>query len=270
VANIPSHDELVRAVFRPVLEAGRVQLEHRLRGVVTEHKADQSPVTEADRESEAILTAALTALAPEIPIIAEEAVAAGHVPDTDGTLFLIDPLDGTREYIRGGDDFTVNVALVVDGRPSFGVVYAPARQWLCMTLAPDRAGETRIACDDRRDLGDVRWERMLARPMPASGVVAVASRSHRAPEEDRWLDREGITERVSIGSSLKFCLLARGDADVYPRLGPINEWDTAAGHAILLAAGGRVETTDGAPWRYGDKARRFLARPFIARGAPPV
>lgn len=266
--DVPSNDRLARGLFGPVLAAGRLQLELRRAGIVTEQKADQSPVTEADRASEHLLTEALGRIAPGIPIIAEEAVAAGHIPETNGTLFLIDPLDGTREYIRGGDDFTVNVALVVEGQPTFGVVYAPARQWLCLTLAPDRAAETRIDPASPVDFDEVTWTPMHVRPAP-DRPVAVASRSHRSAAEDRWLDDAGITERSSIGSSLKFCLIARGDADVYPRFGPINEWDTAAGHAILLAAGGRVETPDGAPWRYGDSARRYLARPFIAWGGPP-
>lgn len=263
---VPGHDELARALFRPVVEAGRLQLRTRAAGLKTEVKADSSPVTEADRASEVLLTHALEAMGTGIPVIAEEAVAAGHVPQCTNTLFLIDPLDGTREYIRGGDDFTVNVALVEGGTPAFGIIYAPARRWLCATLAPDHAAEATVDPESELTFDDVAWRRLEARVCDPEHMVGVASRSHRTAAEDRYLDEMGVTGRTTVGSSLKFCLLARGDADIYPRFGPINEWDTAAGHAILLAAGGSVSTPDGTPWVYGDRAGRFLAKPFIARG----
>jgi 3'(2'), 5'-bisphosphate nucleotidase len=269
--SIPSHDDLARGLLAPVLAAGALQLDLRRAGVVREQKPDASAVTEADRKSEVLLAAALTMLAPGLPIIAEEAVAAGHVPECAGTLFLIDPLDGTEEYIRGGDDFTVNVGLVVDGTPTFGIVYAPARKWLCVTHRADAAAEAEVGADvgpASSDFDALSWRPMRVRPRPASGPVAVASRSHPNAEEDAWLRDIGVTERVAVGSSLKFCLVARGDADVYPRFNRISEWDTAAGHAILLAAGGRVDTRDGRPWRYGDRAGGFRTQPFVAWGGP--
>jgi 3'(2'), 5'-bisphosphate nucleotidase len=261
-----THQHLAEGLFRPVLQAGRLQLAHRAAGIVAEQKSDKSPVTEADRASEDLLLAALAKLAPGIPVVAEESVAAGRIPaDLGREYFLIDPLDGTREFIRGGDDFTVNVALVRDGTPTFGVVYAPARGWLCMTAAADRAVETEVAPDFAGGFADVSWRILSARRAPAE-PLAVESRSHKSSTEDEYLDQLGIQKRTSIGSSLKFCLIARGEADIYPRFGPISEWDTGAGHAILLAAGGRVETRDGTPWVYGNKAGGFLAKPFIARG----
>lgn len=261
-----THQGLARGLFAPTLAAGRLQLAMRHAGLVAEQKADASPVTEADRASEQLLTEALAELAPGVPVVAEEAVAAGHVPDFGDTLFLMDPLDGTREYIRGGDDFTVNVALVVHGRPIFGIIYAPARRWMCLTLEQDRAAEAQIAADETVAFDDVAWTRMTARVADPGKLMAVASRSHKSPAEDAFLDSLGVIGRTSIGSSLKFCLLARGDADVYPRFGPISEWDTAAGHALLVAAGGAVATRSGEDWLYGDRAGGFRAKPFIAWG----
>jgi 3'(2'), 5'-bisphosphate nucleotidase len=235
--------------------AGAVLLEHYARGVAVERKADSSPVTAADQEAEALIEAGLREIAAGIPMIGEEAVAAGRVPEIDeGPFWLVDPLDGTKEFLTRNGEFTVNIALVERGRPTLGIVGAPARGiawWGAL-------GQGAV----RREAGEARA--IQVRRRPASGIVAVASRSHRDAETDRWLAEHGISETVSAGSSLKFCLVAEGTADVYPRFGPTMEWDTAAGHAVLLAAGGKVSTVDGAPLTYGKPGLRNPA--FIAEG----
>ncbi len=221
----------------------------------TRYKADRSPVTDADEAAEAIILEELRRLTPEVPVIAEEAVAAGHVPETAGGLFwLVDPLDGTKEFLSGNGEFTVNIGLVEAGRPILGVVRAPAlaTSWYAAegygAYRRDREGERRIA---------------VRRADPAR-LVAVASRSHRDAETDAWLSRHGIAETVAAGSSLKFCVIAEGRADVYPRFGPTMEWDTAAGHAVLSIAGGRVVTVEGEPLGYGKPA--FRNPGFVAYG----
>jgi 3'(2'), 5'-bisphosphate nucleotidase len=230
--------ELVDLVDR----AAAVVMAHYERDTAVETKADESPVTAADRAGEAVILEGLRRLTPATPVVAEEEVAAGRVPVVAGGPFwLVDPLDGTREFISRNGEFTVNVGLVDDGLPVLGVVAAPARglAW----WGGVNHGATRREGDTARPI--------RVRPRPASGLVAVASRSHRDAATDAWLAQHGITDTVSAGSSLKFCLVAEGKADVYPRFGPTMEWDTAAGHAVLRAAGGRVVTVDGAPLRYG-------------------
>ena len=242
-------------------EAGEAILTIVRRGFDVEAKRDRSPVTEADRAAELIILAALARAAPGVPVIAEEEVAAGRIPAHDRTFFLVDPLDGTKEFVRGGDDYTVNIALVADLVPRLGVVFAPATGRLHLGLvgagawAEDGAGRRAI--------------RTRARAEP---VTAVASKSHFTQDTSDYLEAAvGACGHVSIGSSLKFCIVAEGEADIYPRLSPTSEWDTAAGHAVLLAAGGRVDAPDGSPLRYGKTA--FLNRAFVATGgwaAPPA
>ena len=235
-------------------EAGEAILEVVRRGFDVEHKGDESPVTAADRAAEAVILASLARHAPGVPVVAEEQVALGNIPQHEGTFFLVDALDGTKEFIRGGDDYTVNVGLIEDGEPTLGVIYSPASQRLHLGLAGfgafvEGAGPRRPICV--REMGDDR--------------TAVASKSHLSQETLDYLGqlfggRE--CERISIGSSLKFTLLAEGRADVYPRLSPTCEWDIAAGHAILLAAGGKVDGLDGTPMAYGKKA--FFNHGFVA------
>jgi 3'(2'), 5'-bisphosphate nucleotidase len=230
-------------------------------GFEVETKSDESPVTVCDRAAEQIILRALAAVAPGVPVIAEEEVAVGRIPAHGGTYFLVDPLDGTKEFIRGGDDYTVNIGLIVGGQPQLGVVYQPAIDKLWGGLVGEGAfaeerGERRsIHC---RPLGEKR--------------DAVASRSHFNQATADYLERAiGACGHVSVGSSLKFCIVAEGKADIYPRLSPTSEWDTAAGHAVLLAAGGRVDGPDGGPLTYGKTA--FLNRGFCATAgweAPPV
>lgn len=242
-------------------EAGEAILAIVRAGYEIEAKVDESPVTEADRAAELIILAALARSAPGIPVIAEEEVAAGRIPAHGDTYFLVDPLDGTKEFVRGGDDYTVNIALVEHGEPRLGVVYAPATGRLHGGVVD--AGAWLEEGGTRKDI------RTRNR---SSDLVAVASKSHFTQNTADYLDSAvGACGHVSIGSSLKFCVVAEGQADIYPRLSPTSEWDTAAGHAVLLAAGGRVDGPNGQPLRYGKRA--FLNRAFVATGgwqAPAV
>jgi 3'(2'), 5'-bisphosphate nucleotidase len=225
-------------------------------------KIDASPVTVADEAAEKIILADLAALAPDIPVVAEESVSAGHVPVIAERFFLVDPLDGTREFVDRRDEFTVNIALIEHSQPVLGVVYAPARRELYWgDVAAGRAGH--LGADPDGTMPSLGAP-LQARVAPAGGLVAVASRSHRSPETDAFLANYPVAEFRSIGSSLKFCLVAAGDADLYPRLGPTMEWDTAAGHAVLVAAGGSVTTPEGVPLRYGKPG--FRNGDFIATG----
>lgn len=220
-------------------------------------KADRSPVTAADLAAEEIIEAELTKLAPDIPLVAEEAASQGRLPDVSkGRFWLVDPLDGTREFLSRNDEFTVNIALVVDAVPVLGVVHAPALA-LTYTGARER-GATRIR-DGRPP------EPVIVRPAPQAGVTIVASRRHGDPGAiDRLLRGHPVADRKTAGSSLKFCLVASGEADIYPRFGRTMEWDTAAGHAVLVAAGGQVTDAQGAPLAYGKPG--FENPPFIGWG----
>jgi 3'(2'), 5'-bisphosphate nucleotidase len=225
-------------------------------------KADASPVTVADEAAEKIILADLAAIAPDIPVVAEESVAAGRVPIVADRFFLVDPLDGTREFVSRRDEFTVNVALVEAGRPVLGVVFAPARRELFWgDVRTGRAGY--IDADPDGTMPSM-GNSISARRPPAGGLTAVASRSHRTPETDAFLANYPVAEFRSIGSSLKFCLVATGEADLYPRIGTTMEWDTAAGHAVLVAAGGRVTGLEGEPFTYGKPG--FKNGNFLARG----
>lgn len=261
--------DLAAALLPTVLAAGAIEMRHYRAGVTVETKSDSSPVTAADREAEAILLPAIAAAAPGIPIIAEEAVSAGRVPEVGPQFFLVDPLDGTREFIEQRGEFTVNIALVRDGVPVFGIVYAPACDELYLTLSPTDAALARVAPREGPvALADIDLAPIRTRAPDTNALVALASRSHSNTETEAFLDRYRIAERTNAGSSLKFCCIARGAADIYPRLGPTMEWDTAAGHAVLLAAGGSVTTIDGAPLGYGNTARGLRNPHFVAWGTP--
>ena len=235
-------------------EAGEAILEIVRRGFDVEHKRDASPVTEADRAAELIILAALARAAPGVPVIAEEEVAAGRIPAHGDTYFLVDPLDGTKEFVRGGEDYTVNIGLIVDGVPHLGAVFAPATERLHAGLVGGGAW-----------LEDVSNRIPIRTRKPGDDLVAVASKSHfNQPTADYLCEAAKDCGYVAIGSSLKFCIVAEGRADIYPRLSPTSEWDTAAGHAVLLAAGGRVDGPDGQPLAYGKRA--FLNRGFVATG----
>ena len=251
-----------------MLAAGRIILDIRDKGAGHDIKVDGSPVTEADRRAEAILLAALHSAAPAIPVIAEEEAAAGNLAAVGRDFFLVDPLDGTKEFIRGGDDFTVNIGLVHDGKPVFGMIYTPASGRFHEGESGHGAWMADIDCRSQILFGNTEKTAIHVRRPGPDHLVAVASRSHRSEATNTWLNDHGISETVAAGSSLKFCLLAEGKADVYPRHGPTMEWDTAAGHAILAAAGGRIENLDATPLLYGkrDQARPFLNPGFIAWG----
>ena len=245
------HAQLLDRLAEAAIEAGGAILTIVRRGFEVESKHDTSPVTEADRAAELVILAALASPAPGVPVIAEEEVAAGRIPAHGDTYFLVDPLDGTKEFVRGGDDYTVNIALIEGGEPLLGVVYAPATGTLHAGLVGEGAwvdeGQGRQTIRTRR-----RGERL----------TAVASKSHLNQATVDYLEAAvGACARVSVGSSLKFCIVAEGKADIYPRLSPTSEWDTAAGHAVLLAAGGLVDGPDGGPLRYGKTA--FLNRAFV-------
>jgi 3'(2'), 5'-bisphosphate nucleotidase len=250
-------DRLLPEIVALADRAGAVILEHYQGDVVVRAKADASPVTAADEAAEAVILARLAELTPEVPVVAEERVAAGHVPEVDaGAFWLVDPLDGTKEFVNRKGEFTVNIALIEGREPILGVVLAPALRQAWWG-ARGKGANTRDAEGHSR--------KIAARKAPAGGLVAIASRSHRDAETQAFLDRAGITQCISAGSSLKFCLVAEGKADLYPRFGRTMEWDTAAGHAVLSAAGGRVTTRDGAPFLY--RKPGFENPPFIARGA---
>ena len=248
----PDHAHLIDEIAEAAREAGDAILEIVRRGFDVEAKRDSSPVTEADRAAELIILAALARAAAGVPVVAEEEVAAGRIPAHDDTYFLVDPLDGTKEFVRGGDDYTVNIGLIEGGTPKLGVVFAPATGTL-------HAGV--VGAGGWVDRGQGRVPiRTRAR---GEEVTAVASKSHLNQATIDYLEAAvGTCGYVSIGSSLKFCMVAEGKADIYPRASPTSEWDTAAGHAVLLAAGGLVDGPDGEPLRYGKRA--FLNRAFVA------
>lgn len=261
---------LAAALLAPVFAAGRIEIDYRRTGIAVERKADRSPVTAADREAEAILVAALAAIAPDIPVVAEEAAADGVLPLAADTYFLVDPLDGTRDFIAGSADFTVNVALVRDGRPVFGMILAPAHGELYVALGPGQAMMARVdvSADPPPRFSALAWTPLAVRTPPGDGLVALLS-PWRPPEPvEAWLAGHPVSGRVMAGSSYKFCLLARGDGDVYPQPGATHEWDTAAGQALVEAAGGRVTTRDGQPLACGNHRGGYRNPPFIAWGGP--
>jgi len=231
-----------------------------------EFKDDKSPVTRADRDSEAIILAALADFAPDVTVISEETFrgAPKSLPDR---FFLVDPLDGTKEFIHKRSDFTVNIALIESGRPRFGLVYAPARALLAVTVAAGKAVEVKLSPNKAgAELRGLSTKPLHARAASETGLTALVSHSHLDADTEAFLAKLKIAGRSSAGSSIKFLAIARGEADVYPRFGPTMEWDTAAGQAVLEAAGGSVVDTDGRPLRYG-KAGRGLRNPsFIAWG----
>jgi 3'(2'), 5'-bisphosphate nucleotidase len=243
---------LLDACVTAARDAGAEILKLIAAGFEVETKTDQSPVTVCDRAAEMIILAALARAAPGVPVIAEEEVAAGRIPAHGDTYFLVDPLDGTKEFVRGGDDYTVNIGLIEAGVPTLGVVYQPATN----TLWAGTAGGGAYICD-------AQGRRAIATRERGERLDAVASKSHLTQDTVDYLQQAvGECGFVSVGSSLKFCIVAEGKADIYPRLSPTSEWDTAAGHAVLLAAGGRIDGLDGTALPYGKTA--FLNRGFVA------
>jgi 3'(2'), 5'-bisphosphate nucleotidase len=254
---------LLDAMILAALEAGRAAHDIYHGGFEVHAKADDSPVTAADHLAEEIILRHLARHAPDIPVVAEEQAAGGNIPQVAAEFFLVDPLDGTKEFVHRRGDFTVNIALIRAGVPALGVVYAPATgQLFAADVGAARAARAGV---DPADPVAAGLRPIHVRAVPAAGLTAVASRSHRTPETDAYLARYPIADLVAVGSSLKFCLVAAGEADLYPRLGPTMEWDTAAGHAVLSAAGGQVAAADGQPLRYGKP--QFRNPWFVASGA---
>ena len=235
-------DDLISLAATLALDAGRAILAVRQRGFDVERKEDRSPVTEADRAAEALIVAGLRQAVPAIPVIAEEEVAAGRIAQPTATYWLVDPLDGTREFAAGNDEFAVNIGLVREGRPVLGVVAIPVTGELFGGI-----------------VGGGAWKRVgshqtpvLARLPPAEGLTVLASRYHGSSARlDEFLRDKRVTKVINFGSSVKFCRLAEGIADLYPRFGRTMEWDTCAPQAVLEAAGGTVRTVGGEELRYG-------------------
>lgn len=247
--------ESLFVLARIAAEAGVIVMRHY--GVCgAQAKADNSPVTAADHEAEALILDRLADTFPGVPVVAEEMMAAGAEAKAGSHFFLVDPLDGTREFLSGNGEFTVNIAEVRDGVPVMGVVYAPARNRLFV------GGIGMGAFEMAGDLSGVRA--IAVRTTPADGLVAVGSRSHNDEKTAKYLKQFPVKDFVSAGSSLKFCLVAAGEADIYARAGRTMEWDTAAGQAVLLAAGGTMTLWDGTPFIYGKPS--FENPAFVARG----
>jgi 3'(2'), 5'-bisphosphate nucleotidase len=254
---------IVTTIRRLALEAGAAIMEVYGRADFdVRAKSDASPVTEADELADALIARGLVAAFPEIPVVTEEQAASHSV--TAARFFLVDPLDGTKEFVQRRGDFTVNIALVEDGVPTRGVVYAPAKGRLFYT---DPAGRSQEEAGPFGPEPGPTIPLAVARPDPAA-LVVVASKSHRDQATDDYIARYKVADFRSAGSSLKFCLVAAGEADLYPRLGRTMEWDTAAGQAVLLGAGGRVvRFDDHAPLAYGKKG---FENPFFIAHAPGV
>jgi 3'(2'), 5'-bisphosphate nucleotidase len=257
-------DRLLDELTALVSAASAAILKIRAGSLETRIKADQSPVTAADEAAEAIILEGLARLLPGVPVISEEA-AERALPAGPGPEFvLVDPLDGTRELVAGRDEFTVNVALVKAGRPHLGVVAAPALGLLWRGY-PERGAERLRLTPDRTAGGA---EPIRTRACPPAGLVATVSRSHLDADTTAFLARLPVGKTLTCGSAIKFCQVAEGLADVYPRFGTTCEWDIAAGQAVLAAAGGTVVSLDGTELPYGRAAARFRVPGFIAWGDP--
>jgi 3'(2'), 5'-bisphosphate nucleotidase len=261
----PPAEDLALALIPVAQRAGAAIMDIYSSDPNVRYKADKSPVTDADHAAEDIILDSLSRLAPEIPAVAEESLAAGRIPDVEDAFFLVDPIDGTKEFLKKNGEFTVNIALVAGGRPVFGLVYAPDKADCYVTLGPDRAARLQLRPDKNpppRQTYD--FEILTGEPPVERPFTAIVSRSHLTPETEAFLQRLQDPPRLRVGSSIKFAMIASGLADVYPRIAPTSEWDTAAGQALLDAAGGCVLASDGGPFSYGKKDRRFLNPPFIA------
>jgi len=243
--------------------AGNVVMKHYKSDFEVMLKDDQSPVTIADEESEAVILRALAELQSDLPIVAEEQVAACGYPDFDSNDFwLIDALDGTKEFINRRGDFTVNIGLIQDNVPSLGVVFAPVRNELYRGVICPRTGKQRAEVHRHNKIS-----RIKTRKRPATGLTIVGSLSHQVKDQwDHFTGQYNVKDTISMGSSIKFCLVAEGAVDLYPRFSPTREWDTAAGHAVVRAAGGRVRTFEGDELRYHKPD--FLNGTFVVEGMP--
>ena len=257
-----TRDDIALFLAEAALAAGPAVMEEYERGCDVRSKEDGSPVTSADHRAEAIICDHLARMAPAPPICAEESTAAGTPIRAVGRFLLVDPLDGTREFLAHNGEFTINVALIEGGAPISGAVYAPAieRLWI--------GGDAAFVCEAPlgEGLPDIeKWQRIRAR-RATERLVALVSRSHADPQSESFLKRLPVRAARGAGSSLKFCLIAEGLGDVYPRFAPTMEWDTAAGDAVLRAAGGVVLDPDGRPLAYGKADRGLRNGHFVAWG----
>ncbi len=244
------------------IAAGREILAVRAAGFESLTKGDGSIVTIADQRAEAMIEAGLAELAPGIPMLGEEGVSGGRVPDASARYFCVDPLDGTRGFARGGDEFTVNIGLIEDGEPVLGVVLAPVSGELYVG-EPGRALRARVSLEN---VTSIAFEAIRAgAAAPGAPWRVVASRTFGQTQEARaFAAALGAVRQDHASSSIKFCRLAEGTADLYPRFGEMSEWDAAAGHAVLKAAGGGAMRLDGSPLTYGRRDDGFLIRGLIA------
>jgi len=256
-------NSLASALFPALMSAGREIMRHYRNKISIESKDDGSPVTAADRIAEDILLATLAEIAPGVPVIAEESASRGILPPPSGAFFLVDPLDGTKEFATGRPEFTVNVAFVEAAVPRFGAIYAPAMSRLYWTAGKSNGFFAEVEADRHVSLENLNPRRLETRRAADTPLTIVASRSHGSGELESWLGSLEVGARTNIGSSLKFCLVAEGAADLYPRFGPTKEWDTAAGHAIVTAAGGAVTRSDGEPFLYGKAGENYLNPNFV-------
>lgn len=263
-------EKLCARLLPAVLEAGRAELAHFSAGVTIEKKADKSPVTVADREAEAILLSALAQIAPNIPVVAEEAAAEGKTPPPSNKFFLVDALDGTQLFIRGKPEFSINVALVENTKPVFGLIYVPPTGRLFVTQPDGFAYQGTIAATSTSiDKSSMSMARLSTRQPDPANLVAFNSRASGSASAG-VLQALDVRETRPMGSAIKFGLVAAGEGDLYVRMGQTYEWDTAAGQAILEGAGGAVTLLDGTPVTYGHATRGYLNPFFIAWGRYPL
>lgn len=259
-----TYEELIPVIRKLALEAGDKIMEiYGAEDFDVKVKSDDSPVTEADEAADALISTGLRAAFPDVMLVTEEQAATHST--TGKTFLIVDPLDGTKEFIHRRGDFTVNIALVEDGVPTRGVVYAPAKGRMFFTQANGQTVEETGALD-KNVVGEVTQLSVAA--SDNSALMVVASKSHRDQATDDYINKYAVKDMKSAGSSLKFCLVATGEADIYPRVGRTMEWDTAAGHAVLAGAGGKVvRFDDHSPLVYGKEG---YANPFFVAYAPAV
>jgi 3'(2'), 5'-bisphosphate nucleotidase len=266
--DVNDHDALIAALLPAVRDAGRLEMAHFSSSVKFEQKADRSPVTVADREAEAVILSALGRIAPDVAVVAEEDIANGAACQYAKRFFLVDALDGTRLFIRGRPEFSINIGFVEDGKTKFGLIYLPPSERLFVTRA-DGAYEAQLSCQNDLPFSEIHFRRLATRDPDPSALVAFNSRGAGAASTN-LLAFLKVHEAKPLGSSMKFCLIAAGEGDLYARFGETCEWDTAAGQAILEAAGGSVTNLDGTPLTYGHYERNFRNPFFVAWGRQPL
>jgi 3'(2'), 5'-bisphosphate nucleotidase len=247
-----------------VVKAGQAILGVNRRGMTVHGKDDGSPVTEADLAADRIIAAGLARIAPDVPSLSEERVQAAQ-PPFRGSFFLVDPLDGTKEFVAGSSEYTVNVALVTDGTPVLGIIGAPAFGWLWRGLVGRGAERLKLSETGLRAPEPIHTRRSPRRGEP---WIAAVSRSHGDAKTEAFIDARPGAVRVTHGSAVKFGRLAEGAVDIYPRFGPTSEWDVAAGCAVVTAAGGKITDAEGRPLRFGERTDSYIVPAFIAWGDP--